>query len=170
MRKRIALVGLVIFVVGVILAGVSLAGTYSLTHTSRTVNEVSTGEWDSGEINVSSGGFLTVTTTATGNYGLVKASDLPSVNSAANLSSLSVTSNSSTSAASHQILTYHNINGSYYFVVFSSSSPSILIAYITDFSSEVVYALLLVPGGALAFIGFIVGIIGVILKKKPAEH
>ena len=55
-------------------------------------------------------------------------------------------------------------------MVFSSSSPSILIAYITDFSSEVVYALLLVPGGALAFIGFIVGIIGVILKKKPAEH
>ncbi|MEM0156346.1 MAG: hypothetical protein QW597_07100 [Thermoplasmataceae archaeon] len=166
MRKKIALIGLAIFVVGIVLVGVSLAGTFSLTHTNGTVNIVTTGEWDSGEINVSSGGLLTVTTSASTNYGLVKAADLSSV-SPTTLSSIAVKSNTSTSAASHQILTYQGLNGSYYFVVFASSTPSILIAYITDFSQEIVYALILLPGGAMAVIGFIVGIVGVILKKKP---
>jgi hypothetical protein len=166
MRKKIALIGLVIFLVGIVLAGVSLAGTYSLTHTSGTVNAVTSGEWDSGEINVTSGGLLTVTTSVSSNYGLVKAADISSV-SATTLGSYALSSNTSTSAASHQILTYQDLNGSYYFVVFSSFSPSILIAYITDFSQEVVYALMLLPGGAMAVIGFIVGIVGVILKRKP---
>ncbi|OWP57444.1 MAG: hypothetical protein B2I17_00590 [Thermoplasmatales archaeon B_DKE] len=162
MRKKIALIGVIVLVIGVVLVAAGLAGTLSMTKTYTHSTEISSTEWTTSEINMTSGGLLTVTGATGSDTGLVTSADLSSVNSS-NIASYAVAPNNTV----HGTVTFEGLSGHYYYVVFSSSSPSISAVYINNIGNEVVYAAMLVPGGVLAFIGFVVAIIGVILKKKP---
>lgn len=166
MRRGIALIGVVLIVVGVVLIGITFATGLSLPKSSRTVNQVYSGEWDSGEINITSTTSIAVATTATGTYGLIKATDLSTVNPT-NLASLSLQPHSTVTVSSDHTLTYKNLSGQYYFVVFSSKSPTIVVEYVSHNSLGATGGKLLLPGGALILSGIIVGIVGVVLKRKP---
>lgn len=165
MRKGVALTGLVLLIIGIVAIGVSFGSGFGIPKTSTVVNKMSPGEWDSNPINITSNEALAVVTSASGSYGLVKASDLATVN-ALNIGSLSIKQNSTATVHSHLELTYRYHSGIYYFVVFSSVAPSITVAYRAVTSHSVSGALLLFIGGLLILAGIIVGIVGLVLRRK----
>lgn len=167
MRKKIALTGLVLFVIGILLIAAFFLTGFALPQTSRTVNQVSSGEWESGLIEASPNVTLAVVTGTSSNYGLIPASDLISVNST-NLASYAVKPVSSTDVDSHLALAYRDLNGPYYFVEYSSSAPTISVTFVSNSDFSAGHGLLILAGGVLAFIGFIVGIVGAVLRKKTA--
>ena len=165
MRKKIAMTGLVLFVIGVLLiAGFFLTG-FSLPKATKTVSEVSAGEWDTGLILATPNGTLAVVASSNSNYGLIPSSDLSQVTST-NLASLAIKPLSSTTIDSHLAVTYENLNGSYYFVMYSSSAPKITVTFIGNSDLSAAHGLLILTGGALSFIGLIVGIVGLVMRKK----
>lgn len=165
MRKKIALIGLVIFVIGVVLIASFFVTGFSLPKAVKTVSEVSAGEWDSGLIQATPNGTLAVIATSSSNYGLIPASDLSQVTSS-NLASLAIKPLSSTSIESHLALTYMNLSGLYYFVVYSSSTPAITVTFISNTYLGAAHGLLILAGGLLSLIGIIVGVVGLVMRKK----
>lgn len=165
MRKKIALIGLVIFVIGVVLIASFFVTGFSLPKAVKTVSEVSAGEWDSGLIQATPNGTLAVIATSSSNYGLIPASDLSQVTSS-NLASLAIKPLTSTSIESHLALTYMNLSGLYYFVVYSSSTPAITVTFISNTDLGAAHGLLILAGGFLSLIGIIVGVVGLVMRKK----
>ena len=163
MRKNILIVGLVLLVIGIALIGVS---TFSLGHSSSATFSSSTvmiqgpnGDYHSQELNVTSGDVISVSTAS--KVYLIPASDLVVANQS-NVNSFAISPLSSSSSA----VTYNDLTGSYYVVVFSTSSPS--VAYVVGNTGSLISAgIMIIIGGLLFFIGLIITIIGAVLKKKP---
>ncbi len=160
----IVLIGLALLIVGGVILGISLYETSVLSTTSSHVTQVSTNEWRSDTINVNSSGVLTITTSATtGDFGLIHASDLSVVNST-NIANYRVEYNNTDTAGSLNAFVYEQVSGPYYFIVFSSSQPTLTYVFLT--TEAEIFAAVMIVGSGIAFVGLIMAIIGAILKKK----
>lgn len=169
MRKKIVLIGLALLIAGIAIIGVSLYEMSALSTINSSLTQVSSNEWRSDLINVNSSGVLTVTTNATSGFGLIPASDL-SVVTASNLASYAVGYDTSTTSGSLNAFVYDQINGQYYFVIFSSSEPTMTYLFLT--AEGEIFGELLIVGAGIAFVGLVMAIVGAILKKKvqPIEE
>ncbi len=164
MRKRLALIGLVILIIGVILMvsgyeGIQKAPTYDkifeISNNEYTTNSF---VYHSGDIVIVSGG--------NNDSGLICNSKLEYVN-ASNIANYSIKPTKSTADGIY----YCNLtnNGKYVYVEFSDKSPGI-IAYTIATPSEINnlnrYADVVTAGIPISVAGFFVLMIGLILKKK----
>lgn len=163
MRKNIVLIGLVLLIVGVAIIGVSLYEMSALSDINSSLTQVSSNEWRSDVINVNSSGVLTITTSETSGFGLIPASDLSAV-TASNLANYAVGYDTSTTSGSQNAFVYDQLSGQYYFVIFSSSTPTMTYLFLT--AEGEIFAELLIVGAGVAFVGLIMAIVGAILKKK----
>lgn len=164
MRKKIAIIGLIMLVVGIAMFAISTFGVLHSTTVGTAMTQQSSGIWASSEINISSGYQLTLIT-HTSSFGVVPASDLSSVTSS-NLTSLSISWTAQTNTSVGTVTTYSPASGSYYLVVLSSSMPSATYSTATSLTAIAVYGILDVVGIIVGIIGFIVLIVGLILKRK----
>lgn len=169
MRKKIVLIGLVLLIIGVVILGISLYETAALSDENSALVQVSTGEWRSNLISMNSTGILEVTTSVSSDFGLVPASEI-NVITASNLASHVVNYDTPSTAGSLNAFTYDQISGNYYFVIFSSSTPSFSYTYLP--AEAILFGEFLVVGSGIAFVGLIMAIVGAILKKKvqPVEE
>lgn len=167
MRKKLLVVGLVMLVVGV---GVFFISTYEaggLTHVSTTMNATSSGEWVSAPLNSTSTSSIVVVVTSGGTYGVIPVSDLASVGPT-NLSTYALAASASVSASHTSV--YNGHSGEYYLVVFSSSQPTVRYTVIGSLSQVAIFGVMVLAGGAIAFIGFILAIVGAVLKPKAQKQ
>ena len=165
MRKKIAIIGVVLLIVGVAFFAIATEGILSTTTASTQMLQQNTGEWASSEINISSGYQLTMITNNT-SFGVVPASDLSSVTNS-NLQSLGISPKSETNQTSLGVVsTFSPAAGSYYIIVFDKTMPSVTYTTATSLGSIVLYGILELVGIIVGIAGFIVLIVGLILKKK----
>jgi len=166
MRKKIAVIGLVILIVGIAMAA---GGYYETTsvglHTAVTPDKFNSSAYMTNNVIVSAGYEVIMIANYT-HEGLIKASDLSKVNNITNLEHYEITPTSHTS--DDRIYTDLPA-GTYVFIAFTNNSAVIGYEYAPLTTIEI-GASLLVIGGIAAFVGFIVLIIGLVLKKKEPEN
>lgn len=163
MRRKIFVIGLVLLVVGVgIFFGAVYAAT-SLTHVSTTLKESSSGEWISGQLNTT-GTSSIVVVTSTGNFGVVPAGDISSVN-ASNIGHYAISPNET--IGSLHTAVYSDYSGQYVLVAFGASQPTVEYSVIANFADELELGLLFLIAVSMAIAGFVIAIIGALMKPKP---
>ncbi len=163
MRKNIVIIGLVLLIVGVALfyAGGDL-GISGIT-TSPTFTEKGTSQWDSSSIQVSSGQLIVLTSNDSKTY-LVPGSDASSVTSS-NVGSYEVNGTVSTTSGVTTI-EYTSISpGTYVIITFGTHQAKVSMIK-KSIDSLLVSLLPVLLGGVLGFVGFIVLIVGLVMKKK----
>ncbi len=165
MRKNLLLVGIVLLVLGVALAGVA---TYETAHTALGISSGAgtsmypgqNGDYYSNVLNTSSGSEIVVVSSA--HPSLIPSKDLNIVNST-NVGSYAISPTRSTGSSFY----YSDLNGTYNVVVFSASYPTVDYVVITgSLGTVAIYGILLIVGVILAIAGIIIAIIGAILKPK----
>ncbi|MCL4346271.1 MAG: hypothetical protein M1496_07970 [Candidatus Thermoplasmatota archaeon] len=176
MRKNIVIIGLILLVVGIALAvvGAQLVVPQAGIN-AKPSSEVSLGNnlWRTSEITLTSSTSIVEDQSSASSVYLVKASLISSVTQS-NLKTIGVAPSSHTTASSENIFTFAvTSSGSYYLVSNSTSQPSNAISVINA-ASIIGPALVLLVGGGLAFVGLIILIVGLILRKKmppnPEEY
>lgn len=169
MRKKIALIGVAVLVIGAVLFVVGLAELNANVATGTTMKQTATGEWTSTEFNLTSGNVLTVITNNT-SFAVVSASHLSSVN-ATNYGHYSLNNNGQINRSVGYVSSYTDDNGHYYLVIFSQHQPSVAYAVDTSQSAAVTYGLFEAVGVILIIAGVIVAAVGALLKnRKKAEQ
>lgn len=159
MNRKIALIGLVIFIAGIAILATGVGVIAASTHHSNVYTTYSAGKYIGAELNFRENTTLTISNAPSG-MGLVRSADMPSVTSGS-LNSVEIKPLTNAAGA----LVYQVPAGSYYVVYFGSSSPGAVYTYLytgTVFS----YGLLTGGGILLAITGAIVGIIGVVLHPR----
>jgi hypothetical protein len=159
MRKQIVIVGVILLIIGIVIFAVGVYGESSSSTILRTFNQQQTGEYVSDQIIANSSVSIVVRSPASSG-GLISAQDLNVVNSS-NISSYTLPYNSTVTGD-----LYKGLNGNYYYVVFSSTSPNTIIVIATPVVAE--YGVLALAGGGCAVVGIIVAIIGAVLKRRIA--
>jgi DNA-binding transcriptional ArsR family regulator len=165
--KAVLLAGVVLFVVGLALVSVASAGAGNAGSANNSVplTQYAQGEYVSKQFNLSSSGFLTVTSPDPG-FDLVKSSQLSMV-APQNVGQYAVTPTSSAGSVS----TYQGLTGSYTVVEFYSGSATPTVSYATgSFSSLAAYSASFLGGAALAVAGAAVTITGVFLRWRGKTH
>jgi hypothetical protein len=159
MLKKIALIGLVILLLGVVLFA---AGTYEAKaelHTLSTYAPYGSGEFISPEINLTQSAAVTISHPPA-NLGLVTAANLSSVTSA-NFATETI----APAATSGGNLVYTVSAGSYYVVYFGSTAPTTQVSYLYLASAEI-WGLAVLAGLAMLIAGGITALVGAIKKPK----
>lgn len=165
MRKRLLLIGVIILIIGVAFSVAGFVGEHNLVPiSSQTMTQTSSGIWASSSLNVKSGSVLEVTSSSNSTY-LVNTSDAGQVD-ASNIAKYEIHPLTTTTADSLHILEYDNISGSFTVVSTSSSKPTVTTTLIANIGMVAVLGLLLIIGVVLAIAGFIIAIIGAVLKPK----
>ncbi len=162
MRKNIVVIGLILLVIGIVMVGVE---SVSIEHSGASTLSTQTtmipspnGEYHSNLLSVNKNQIVTVVTNSKA-Y-LIPASDISIVNeSNVNNYAISPFTSSSTETI------FENLNGSYYVVVFSNSTPAVTYM-VGNISSLIGAGVFIVIGGLLFIVGIVVIIIGAILKPK----
>ncbi len=163
MNKKIALIGLVVFIIGIALLAAGSYETLSNTHTAATYTQYSAGKYISNELVLDQNATLTIVNSAP-SMGVVRSAVMPSVTNST-LASVSV--KPFATALGAQV--YELPAGSYYVVYFGNSTPTAHYSYV--YSSTVrLFGLLTSSGLFIAIAGGIVGIVGVVLKSKPKQQ
>ncbi len=166
MRKKIAVIGLVILIVGIAMA----AGGYYETSTVALHTTVKTDPYNktismTDNITVSSGYEVIIISNYT-HEGLIKASDLKNADNITNLEHYEIKPTTHTS----DDRVYTDLPaGTYVFIASSTSTPSISYEYASLTTIEIGGSLLVI-GAIAAFVGFIVLIVGLVLKKKEPKN
>ncbi|SMD31018.1 hypothetical protein [Picrophilus oshimae] len=164
MRKKIAIIGVVILIIGI---AVFATGSYEGTHLlHRSVSEIRTGEYKTDNITLKSGDILAVTSPPSV-YGLIPLNDIKIVNST-NINKYSLKPLVSSSTAVEYLVNSTN-SGSYAFVMFTSAVSSTFTYEYGAFSTIEVIGVLALFGIIIGVIGFIILIAGLILKPKQRE-
>lgn len=165
MRKNILIIGLVLLVVGIVMAGASAfeaahSASGSISGASTSMLQCTNGGYHSELLNVSSGEEVIVV--ANQHAYLIPSEDLGTVTSG-NVAGFAVAPSTSVGNTS----TYSNIPGSYYIVTIGTSPPSVDYAVVSGgLGNLIVTGLLVLVGVFLAIAGIIVAIIGAVLKPK----
>ena len=165
MRKNILIIGLILLVVGIVMAGASAveaahSASGSISGASTTMFSDSNGGYHSQLLNVSSGEEVIVV--ANQKAYLIPSEDLGTATQTT-VAGYAVVPSSSAGNTS----TYSNIPGSYYIVTFGSSAPSVDYAVVSGGLSHLILTgLLVLIGVFLAIAGIIIAIIGAVLKPK----
>lgn len=163
MNKKIALIGLAVFIVGIVLLAV---GTYEIqadTHTSGAYTQYTAGKYISSELVLDQNTTLTIVNVPA-SMGVVRSAVMPSVT---NSTLGSVEIKPLATALGAQV--FELPAGSYYVVYFGNSTPTAHYSYIYH-STVTVYALITSSGLFVAIAGGIVGIVGVVLRSKPKQQ
>ncbi len=163
MRKNIVIIGLILLIVGVALfyAGGDLG--ISGIATSPTFTEKGTSKWESSSINVLSGQLL-VLTSNNSKTALIPSSDA-SVVTSSNVDKYEV-NGSTTTTSGVTTIEYTSITpGTYVIVTFGTYQAKVTMIK-KSIDSLLVSLLPVLLGGVLGFVGFIVLIVGLVLKKK----
>ena len=166
MRKKIVLIGLIIFIVGIAMAagGDYLVGHYTVTGTA--IEQISAGMYGH-EINISAPSLLTVDSTFSSVY-LVSSANLTGLN-ASNVASRSISPLTTTSVSSEHVWAYDlTAAGSYYIIAFNSSAPTITYSYIPLSYSYISVVMLI--GIVLIIVGIIIAVIGLILRERQVPE
>lgn len=158
MRKRVVVVGVILLMLAAATGGGGLYAVRSSSTQSSNVKMYAPGEYVSDEIDISQPAILTVDSPSAGG-GLVPSKLLAFVNRST-LQEYAVPPN----ATSGSVYSYINITGSYYFVVFSNTTPK--LSYLVTPLSIAAYATLIFVGLLLGFTGIAVTIAGLVLKPK----
>ena len=161
MTTRTLTIGLIIIVIGIVLAGV---GGYTLRNRTTSVTsftQPAAGEYVSAEL-VLNNNVVVVRSPATIG-GLVPSADVSAVNSA-DIGSYAVAYRSS--AASSE--TYIGLRGDFNYVAFSSAEPTTKIVVTGTFLETVTSGLLVLGGIVCAVAGIVVAIVGA-ARKNPAK-
>lgn len=163
MNKRTAAIGLVVLVVGVILAvGGALSALGSIT-INTTFTQAYPGEYVSAEIVLNTTSNLVVSSPAPSG-GIVEAQNLHLVNST-NISTYTVPYNASGAGSD----VYRSLSGDYYYVAFTSAQPATRIVATPRGSSALAFASLVLLGVVLAIAGIVLAVVGVLRKGPPAS-
>jgi hypothetical protein len=163
MRTKIAIIGLVLMVVGIALF--FGGGELALGHTSapQTLTLAKGGEWASSDINVSAGS-LVIVTSSTPNVYLVSSSNLGKLNDT-NVGQYAINS-TKTTAAGETTIDFSNLTAGQYLTI-STSAARPNISVVNEGLNSLITALLpFILGVVLGFVGFIILIVGLLLKKK----
>ncbi len=165
MRKNIVIIGLILLVIGVALFfGGGDLGLHGLVK-SETMTAVSTNEYQSSSFSVTAGSIVIITSHPASSLYIVHTSDASGVNSS-NIAHYEVSGGTSNNTSGVTTLEFTSLTaGSYTVVSFSDQKTSVTL------TNEVVSSLILslIPtllGLLLGFIGFIVLIVGLVLKRK----
>lgn len=161
MHRPTVMIGAVVLILGVVLFAVGVVGVLRGLTVVTSFSEPQSGEYVSTELalNVTSGVAIT-SAAATG--GLIPALDLNLVNSA-NIDQYALTPHSNVAGT----VTYTNLMGDYYYVVFASSQPSSKIVA-TPLNGGTLGSSPLILGGLVGFVaGIVVIVIGVRRKSGP---
>ena len=165
MRKKILIIGLILLVVGIVMAGASAveaahSASGSISGASTAMFPDSNGGYHSQALNVSSGEEVIVV--ANQQAYLIPSEDLGTATQET-VTGYAVAPSSSAGNTS----TYSNIPGSYYIVTFGSSPPSVDYAVVSGgLGHLILIGLLVLVGVFLAIAGIIIAIIGAVLKPK----
>ena len=169
MRKKIALIGLVVLIIGIAIVAGGYYETISVLshdeHTAVRSDPSNKTEYTTNNMTISSGYELIVTANYT-HEGLIKASDLSKVNNNTTLAHYAI---NSTAPVSGGMIYTGLAAGTYVFVAFNSSTPTIGYVYAPSTTIELGGSLIAV-GAIAAFTGFIMLIVGLILKKKEPKN
>lgn len=162
MRTRTLAIGLIVLVIGIVLAA---AGGYNLRNSTTTVTsftQPSSGEYVSAELVLNDSIVVIRSPASVG--GLVPNSDVTAVNSS-NIGSYAVADNST--AGSSQ--TYIGLKGDFSYVVFSSSQPTTKIVLTGSLSRTIGSGVLVLAGIVCAIAGIVVTIWGAVRKNPAAK-
>ena len=163
MRKKIVIIGLVLLIVGIALFyGGGVLGVKGLS-ASPTFKELKTGEWNSTAVVVSSGELLVLTSSTNQTY-LVHSSDIGVV-SKSNVKNYEINGTETTTGGVTTLEFTSITPGNYNIVAFGSKAPSVTLIK-NSINSLLLELLPLIIGGVLGFVGFIVLIVGLVLRKK----
>jgi len=164
MKTRTVMIGVIILVLGIILAVIGAIGALGSVTIVTSFTEPHSGEFVSTEMVLNSTSALAVSSPAA-NGGIIPAQDLNSVNST-NLATYAVSPNSNAVGT----LTYRNLSGDYYYVAFSSTQPGTRIVTTGLGSGVVKYGLLVLAGLACIIAGIVVAIVGWRQKISPPRE
>lgn len=159
MIRKLALIGLVVLVVGVVLLLVGATETAGAVHHLEGFHDVSPGMYASAELNLTAAATITLQHPPSG-MGVVTGANLSVVN-ATNLGSVGLTPIGSSSGA----VSYLVDAGSYYVVYFGSSAPSTSVIWLYT-SQAALYGIATLVGLVSAAVGGVVALIGAIKKPK----
>ncbi len=163
MRKKIAIIGIILLVIGVAMLAVGVYGASGSITTISTFNQPNTGEYVSTQFAADSSETLVVSSPSSIG-GLVPAQDVNTVSST-NINSYAASYNATAGGTE----VYYGLSGTYCYVAFSSTSPnSTIIILNTAVATE--YGVLAIGGIAFAIIGIIIAIVGAVLKVKKVEN
>ena len=158
MRTKLVVAGLVVLVVGIALIAGAASGLLARTTIFKTFSEPGNGEFVSGEI-VLNATTLVEVRSPDANGGLIPANDLGDVDSS-NIASYAIHYN--TTAAGTD--TYTALEGSYYYVAFSSTTPSTIVIAVARSSGTARLGLVALAGLVCLIAGVVLAIIGAIKK------
>lgn len=167
MRKKIVMIGLIIFVVGVVLFfGGGDLGLHGLVKT-ETMTESSTGVYQSPSFTVLSGNLTIVTSEPGTTLYIIHSSDSYLVN-ASNVKQYAITGGTTSNTSGVSTLAFTSMSAGTYTIVSVSTSNAIAkITLTNEADSSLIFSLLpTILGIMLGFVGFVMLIIGLILKNK----
>ncbi len=172
MRKNLVIIGLVLLIIGVamLFGGASLLAP-KININSAPVSEVSLGNnlWKSPAIQVNGTNYILTDKSSSSKVYLVPSADISMINST-NLAQYGISPLSHTSVSSNYILTYNVASaGTYYLITVSSTSPTNSYS-VLDSSSLISTAIVSLLGLVVGFVGFIILIVGLFLKKKQPQN
>lgn len=161
MRKQIVIVGAILLVIGIVIFAVGVIGERSASTILRTFNQQQPGEYVSDQI-IANSSVSVVVRSPSSDGGLIPAQDLNVVNSS-NINQYTLPYNSTVTGD-----LYRGLSGNYYYVVFSSISPSAVIVIATGAVAE--YGVMAIGGGVCGVAGVVIAIVGAVLKTKRKEE
>jgi hypothetical protein len=154
------MVGVVILVIGVVLAAVGVVGVLRGLTVVTAFSEPHSGEYVSTELVLNATSDMAVTS-APANGALIPAQDLNLVNST-NIVQYALAPHSNAAGT----VTYTNLSGDYYYLAFASSQPSSKIVA-TPVNGGTVGSSPLILGG---FVLFIAGVVVVVLGARKKSR
>jgi len=157
-RTKLVVAGLVVLVVGIALIAGAAAGLLARTTIFRSFSQPSTGEFVSGEIVLNTTSVVEVRSPAS-NGALIPASDLGEVD-ASNIGSYAIHYNTTVVGTD----TYAALEGSYYYVAFSSTTPGTIVVAVGSASGAARYGLLALAGFVFLIAGVVLAVVGAIKK------
>ena len=161
MNRPTVMVGAVVLIIGVVLFAVGVVGVLRGLTVVTAFSEPQSGEFVSTELALNATSGIAVTSAAA-NGGLIPAQDLNLVSST-NMAQYALVPHSNVAGT----VTYTDVIGDYYYVVFASSQPSSKIVA-TPLNGGTVGSSPLVLGGLVVFVaGIVVIVVGVRRKSGP---
>jgi uncharacterized membrane protein len=164
MNRPTVIIGGVVIILGVVLIAVGAVGVLRGLTVITTFSQPQSGEYVSTELMLNTTSGIAVTSAAA-NGGLIPAQYLNLVNST-NIGQYAVAPHSNVAGT----VTYTDILGNYYYVVFASSQPSSKVVATPLHGGTVASSPLVLGGFLVIIVGIVVIVIGVRTKSRPKSE
>ncbi len=159
MRKKVVIAGLILLIVGIAIIVAGGFASLGISKKGNTINNIKPGEYATPEF-IFNGSYTLTISGAPSDSALIYSSNYSVVN-ATNFNKYAIKPVNTING----VLTYSISSGSYYFVIFSLSTPHITYTEIPVGASLYLFGIIGIVGIALFIGGIITAIAGLILKK-----